>query len=134
MTGPAITYLLDTHVFLWLLSAPARVPTEIRAELANRERRLLVSAASALEIAIKVRLGKLAAPDLVPTFPRRLEQLGAEPLPISVEHATLAGSMPWHQRDPFDRILVAQALVEGVTLVTVDQAMADLPAPRIVSW
>lgn len=129
-----VRYLLDTHVLLWLLTDPARVPESVRAALADRGNPLMVSSASALEITTKVRIGKLDAPTLSATLPRRLLDLGATPLAISVEHALLAGSLRWEHRDPFDRILVAQASIEDATLVTVDQALTGLPFPRMVSW
>lgn len=129
-----VRLLLDTHVLLWLLSTPERVPEDVRTVLGDRDNALLVSAASALEISTKVRIGKLDAPTLPVTLPRRLEDLGATALGISVEHALLAGSLQWDHRDPFDRLLVAQATVEDATLVTVDTALTRLPCPRILTW
>jgi len=128
------SYLLDTHVLLWLLGDPGRVPGAVREELADRRNTLLVSAASALEISTKVRIGKLDAPTLPSTLGRHLADLGAVPLPVSVDHALLAGSMRWEHRDPFDRLLVAQATLEGLVLVTVDAVIAALPAPRLLTW
>lgn len=127
-------HLLDTHVLLWLLSAPERVPEPVRAALGDRDNPLLVSAASALEIATKVRIGTLDAPSLSATLPRRIEDLGATPLAISVDHALLAGSLRWDHRDPFDRLLVAQATIEDATLVTVDPTLTRLPHLRVLTW
>ena len=129
-----VKHLLDTHVLLWLLSAPERISEPVRDALADRSNPLLVSAASALEIATKVRLGNLNAAELVTTMRRRLEDIGADTLSISLEHALLAGSLSWPHRDPFDRLLVAQATIEDATLVTVDTAIIDLPVPRILTW
>jgi PIN domain nuclease of toxin-antitoxin system len=129
-----VSYLLDTHVLLWLLSTPERVPEDIRQVLSDRSDLLLVSAASALEISTKIRIGKLDARTLTGTLPRRVADLGATPLPISVDHALLAGSLQWEHRDPFDRILVAQATIENATLVTVDSALTSLPYPRVLTW
>ena len=129
-----VKHLVDTRVLLWLLSTPDRIAEPVRAVLAERTNALLVSAASALEIATKVRLGKLDAAELVATFARRLVDIGADVLPITTEHTLLAGSMSWSHRDPFDRLLVAQATVEDATFVTVDRAIVDLPVPRILSW
>lgn len=130
-----VTYLLDTHVFLWLLGTPEKLPGPIRDELALGENRLLVSAASAMEVAIKVRLGKFeSGRPLVPTWSGRLRGLVAEELPITTEHALLAGSMAWDHRDPFDRLLVAQAVIENVTLVTNDGAMAGAIGVRLMTW
>lgn len=129
-----VRYLLDTRVLLWLCSSPERVPEEVLDDLADRRNTLLVSAASALEVATKVRLGKLDAPGLVPLFARRMEGIGASALPITVEHALFAGSLRWDHRDPFDRLLVAQATLEDATLVTVDAAIVRLPLPRVLTW
>lgn len=128
------SYLLDTHVLLWLLGDPDRVPQTVRDELADRANALFVSAASALEISTKVRVGKLDAPALPTTLSRRIADLGATPLAMTVEHALLAGSMRWEHRDPFDRLLVAQATLEELVLVTVDAAIATLPVPRTLTW
>jgi PIN domain nuclease of toxin-antitoxin system len=127
-------YLVDTHVLLWLLSTPDRIAAPARSALADRANALLVSVASALEISTKVRLGKLDANDLIATLGRRLADIGAEVLPITLEHALLAGSMSWAHRDPFDRLLVAQATVEDATFVTVDAAIVGIPVPRILTW
>lgn len=127
-------YLLDTHVLLWLLGAPDRVPESVRTELADRDNELVVSAASALEISTKVRLGKLDTPTLPDTLTRRVADLGANALAITVEHGVLAGTLRWDHRDPFDRLLVAQAMLEELVLVTVDRAITSLPAPRILTW
>ena len=127
-------HLVDTHVLLWLLSTPDRIADPVRAALADHTNDLMVSATSALEIATKVRLGKLDAADLVTTFSRRVADIGADLLPVTIEHALLAGSMAWSHRDPFDRLLVAQATIENATFVTVDQAIIGLPVPLILTW
>jgi PIN domain nuclease of toxin-antitoxin system len=80
---------------------------------------VLVSVASLWEIAIKAALGKLEAPE---DLPRRVEELGFEPLPIDVEHAWAVRRLPYHHRDPFDRLLIAQAQVEGLSVLTADPA------------
>ena len=129
-----VRHLLDTHVLLWLLTDPDRVPEGVRAALADRANPMLVSAVSALEITTKVRIGKLDAPTLPATLPRRIENLSATQLPISLEHALLAGSLTWEHRDPFDRILVAQATIEAAVFVTVDSALTGLPFVRVLSW
>lgn len=128
------SYLLDTHVLLWLLGDPGRVPEEVRDQLADRSNVLLVSAASALEISTKVRIGKLDAPGLPTTLGRRVADLGVETLPVTLEHGLLAGSLRWDHRDPFDRLLVAQATLEELVLVTVDSAITALPVPRVLTW
>ena len=125
-------YLLDTHVFLWLLGQPAALPEPLLEELSRSEHDLLVSAVSAMEVATKVRLGRLEpARHLVDTWAARVRDLQAHELPLSTEHALLAGSLPWGHRDPFDRLLVAQALVENLTLVTSDTVMSEITGLRL---
>lgn len=127
-----VRFLLDTHVFLWLLGTPERVPEALRSDLAQPDNELLVSAASAMEVATKVRLGKLdSARHLLSTWSARLQDLRAQELAISTEHALLAGSLEWPHRDPFDRLLVAQGLVENVTLVTSDGEMRAVTGLRV---
>ncbi|MBE1878721.1 type II toxin-antitoxin system VapC family toxin [Myceligenerans pegani] len=129
-----VTYLLDTHAFVWLLSAPERFDAELRAKLGSTQNQLLVSAVSAMEIATKVRLGKFdEARPLVDTWDRRVEDIDATPLDLTTAHALHAGSMPWQHRDSFDRLLAAQAIVENVVLVTADAAFTGLPGVRI-AW
>jgi len=119
-----MNYLLDTHVFLWLLGDPDRIAEETLRHLANTDNRLVVSAVSAWEVATKVRLGKLeSARNLVSTWSARV---GGEDLVITPAHALLAGSILWRHRDPFDRLLVAQALADNLTLVSNDGAMNDV--------
>jgi PIN domain nuclease of toxin-antitoxin system len=121
--------LLDTHVLLWWLADDPALSIQARHLIAN-EPEVLVSAASAWEIAIKRALGKLEAPeDLL----EALDAGGIGRLPIELEHAVIAGALPHHHDDPFDRMLVAQARHEGLTLVTSDvriasYAVAVLPA------
>lgn len=129
-----VSYLLDTHVVLWLLAGPTRIPEKVLNTLADRSNSLVVSAISAFEITTKARLGKLDAGELPLTFAARVEQMGATALPVTIEHALFAGSMPWPHRDPFDRLLVAQATIEGLTLVTVDSVLATLPATSVLTW
>ena len=111
--------LLDTHVLLWWLSDDPMLGAEARAVIANPDTQAFVSAATAWEISIKTTLGKLDAPD---NLEDALAANGFSPLPITVEHALAAGRLPEHHRDPFDRMLIAQAQVEGLTLVTHDGA------------
>lgn len=128
-------FLLDTHVFLWLLGEPERVAPSVRDTLADRRDQILVSAASALEVATKARLGKLdAARPLVAAWSERLRELDADELPITSAHAVLAGTMTWDHRDSFDRLLAAQALMENLVLVTVDGALLHLAGLRTLTW
>ena len=122
-----MTLLLDTHVLLWALGAPRRLPEPVRSALADRRTPLLVSAASAFEIATKHRLGRLPeASALVHHFDQQVERLGADQLPISAQHAIAAGSLDWAHRDPFDRMLAAQAMSDGLELVTADPVLSGV--------
>jgi PIN domain nuclease of toxin-antitoxin system len=130
-----VSHLVDTHVLLWLLAEPGRVPEEVRRRLADRSTELMVSAVSALEIATKVRLGRLPQGQmLVHGWSQWLERIGAVELAITSRHAVLAGTLSWDHRDPFDRILVAQATREQHVLVTVDRAIAALPGVQLLTW
>lgn len=111
--------LLDTPALLWWLADDPRLGPAARAQIADGETQVLVSAASAWEIEIKRALGKLQAPlELAGALARN----GFEPLAIGVEHAILAGRLPPHHGDPFDRILIAQARSEHCVIVTKDAA------------
>ncbi|HET9201471.1 MAG TPA: type II toxin-antitoxin system VapC family toxin [Dehalococcoidia bacterium] len=113
--------LLDTQVLLWWLGDEPSLGDAAREVIARGRNQIYVSAASVWEISIKQALGKLEAPgDLL----QQLEAGGFEPLPISLEHAYAAGSLPRHHDDPFDRMLVAQAQVEGFALATADPRMS----------
>lgn len=130
-----VTYLLDTHVLLWLLGEPDRIDADVLADLARRDNDLLVSSGSAMEVAAKVRFGKLDnARHLVETWSARVHEIDADELPLSAQHALLGGSMAWEHRDPFDRLLVAQALVENVVLVSTDPVMSSVPGLRLLKW
>jgi PIN domain nuclease of toxin-antitoxin system len=122
--------LLDTHTLLWALSDVPRLREDARAAIVDPANDVLVSAASAWEIAIKSRIGSLKAPDALEA---QLEQKMFTPLEISIAHGLRAGSLPLHHRDPFARMLVAQAQLEGLTIVTRDPdiaryGVATLPA------
>ncbi len=120
-----MTYLLDTHVTLWALTDPTRLGPRAREVIENRSSRLVVSAVSAWEIATKHRLGKLPQADvLVGAYSKHLDRLGVTRLSMSEDHALLAGRLEWDHRDPFDRMLAAQAMVESLVLLTSDPAFA----------
>lgn len=128
-------YLLDTHVFLWVLGQPTRIPSGVLRQLEDRRHDLLVSAASAMEVATKVRLGRLeGARTLVETWDARSREIGASQLSITAAHALRAGAMTWEHRDPFDRLLVAQAVIENIALVTTDRAITAVPGLRLLTW
>lgn len=111
--------LLDTHALLWWLSDDPGLSGAARRIISDSANQIIVSAASAWEIAIKVRLGKLpTAADLVAEFSGFIEREGFELLAISAEHGVRAGFLPGPHRDAFDRMLIAQAQAEGIPIVS----------------
>lgn len=116
--------LVDTHVFLWLQTEPERLRAETRALLASTANDVFLSVASVWEMAIKSRLGRLPLPEPLDRYvPTRCEAAGVSLLSISAASAFEVGRLPDHHADPFDRMLVAQARVEGLHLVTNDRAL-----------
>lgn len=113
--------LLDTHVLLWWLDDSPHLPAKMRQLIADPERTIFVSAATAWEIRIKEKLRKL---DLPAQFDQALDASGFLWLPISRAHADATSVLPFHHRDPFDRMLIAQARCEDLTLLTVDERLA----------
>ncbi|MBA2450913.1 MAG: type II toxin-antitoxin system VapC family toxin [Chloroflexi bacterium] len=114
--------LLDTHVLLWLLAGSERVSDRTRSLLADPSNDVFTSVASAWEIAIKVGLGKLNVPPaLVTWLPQQLAASRLAVLPITIEHALGVERLPTHHADPFDRLLVAQAMAEDLVLATGDR-------------
>lgn len=113
--------LLDTHALIWWLEDSPELATAARDAIADGENEVAVSAASAWEMAIKQEAGKLRMP---PTLEDAIKASGFTPLPITIDHALKAGALDPHHRDPFDRMLVAQALVESFTIVTRDPRFA----------
>ncbi|GAB7143978.1 type II toxin-antitoxin system VapC family toxin [Mycobacterium riyadhense] len=118
-------YLVDTHVWLWMQSDPDRLRDETRAIVADVRNNILFSAASAWEIAIKYRLGKLALPEAPASYvPDRMRRSGTPMLPIEHAHVLRTAELPDHHRDPFDRVLVAQAQLLDLTIVTADDQLS----------
>ncbi len=128
-----MTLLLDTHVLIWALAAPDRLPATVRARVADRRETIVVSAASAFEIATKHRLGRLPeAAALVHSFDEQVSRLGADLIAIEARHAITAGSLEWQHRDPFDRMLAAQAMSDGFGLVSADEVFTGLPGLAVL--
>jgi PIN domain nuclease of toxin-antitoxin system len=115
-----VNILLDTHTLLWLLTEPTTLDPEALTHLSDPATSVWVSAASAWEIAIKTRLGRLDASTLLATWSSQLEAMRVDDLSIDSDDAILAGRLPWDHRDPFDRVIVAQALRRNLTLATRD--------------
>lgn len=119
--------LLDTHVVLWAISGDRRrVPARVTALLEDSGTKVLLSAVSIWEIAVKRSIGKLDAED---GWLRAVNHLGFTHTPVTAEHAAAVEALPWHHKDPFDRLLIAQAGVEQATLVTADARMASYDVP-----
>jgi PIN domain nuclease of toxin-antitoxin system len=124
--------LLDTHVFLWLHVEPERLGEHL-ALVQDRRTTLLVSAASSWEIAIKYGLGRLPLPEPPERYvPERLRAVGAEPLPIEHTHALAVAALPPLHGDPFDRLLVAQARLLDVPILTADPRVAEYAVRTLV--
>lgn len=126
--------LLDTNALLWCLGGQSRLGAEARRRITDPGNDVWVSAASAWEIAIKAALGRLDL-DGRPRdiLPREIDRAGFAPLPITIDHALAVGGLPRHHSDPFDRVLIAQAIVEGLTIVTSDRAFADYQVPILAA-
>ena len=121
----AMRALLDTHALLWWLFDDPRLSEVAKQTVANPETEILVSSASAWEIATKFRIGKLPeAEEAVTNFPDLLRRARFRELSVTVEHALAAGLLPGPHRDPFDRMLIAQSRVEDVPVVTTDPIFA----------
>lgn len=118
--SPGTPILLDTHTLLWLVSAPDQVSHAAREAIADPSREVVVSAVSAWEIAIKTRLGRLDAEPLLSAWPEIMASTAITELAIEAPDAIMAGRLPWDHRDPFDRMIVAQAARRGLTIATRD--------------
>jgi PIN domain nuclease of toxin-antitoxin system len=119
--------LFDSHALVWFLAGDARFSRRARAEAEAEDATICVSAVTAWEVTNKVRIGKWPeAAVLAESFLETVAQYGFEPLPISLPHARLAGLLPSPHRDPFGRMLAAQAQVEGIPLVTADPVFRAL--------
>jgi len=125
-----VRLLLDTHTLLWTLSAPDILSPEAHHAIAAEDNVLYVSIGTLWECAIKAGLGKLHLPD---DFFRALEAAGFEILNIGISHLEVYRTLPLYHRDPFDRILVAQAISERLTLITRDQVLSQYDVPIVQS-
>ena len=121
--------LLDTHLLLWAAGKPERLPSAARKLISDSENELLFSAASLWEIAIKRGFGRSDFQVDGRLLRRGLLDNGYLDLPITGEHAVMVDSLPPIHKDPFDRILIAQSIVEGISLLTVDPLVAKYPGP-----
>lgn len=128
----AVRLLLDTHVLLWLVSAPNKIDASAREVVEDPRNEVFVSAASAWEVAIKTRLGRLDGEPLLSAWGDVIADMAARDLAIAAEDAIFAGRLNWDHNDPFDRVLVAQAARRSLTLMTHDREMLRAaPTPTI---
>jgi len=123
-----VNLLLDTHILLWWLSGNKRLPSAARKAIADSAR-AYVSAATVWEIAIKVALGKL---EFRGDMAQQLALNNLLPLAVTLLHALTAGALPMHHSDPFDRMIIAQAKIESLTLLTHDARLRDYDVPVLV--
>jgi PIN domain nuclease of toxin-antitoxin system len=124
--------LLDTHTLLWAMLGDPKLSVLAQSLLEDDSNEVFVSVVCIWEIANKVRIGKMQEPgDLLRDPHSALERLGYLDLPLTLSHACLGGSLIHPHKDPFDRMLAAQALLEGLTLVSVDSVFDDLPVARL---
>jgi len=121
--------LLDTHLLLWAAGEPERLSTQARGLIDDPDNELLFSAASLWEVAIKRGLGRHDFKVDARLLRRGLLDNGYSELPIVSDHAATTESLPPIHKDPFDRVLVAQATVEGITLLTIDSRVSQYPGP-----
>lgn len=123
--------LLDTHALMWWFGNESKLSRRALSIITNPSNTILVSAAVGWELAIKVNLGKFGAVSLATELPRYTEEEGFEELPISMEHAIRAGLLPLHHRDPFDRLLVAQAQALNVPILSADAVLDQYDVKRV---
>lgn len=124
--------LLDTHSFLWFVTADSKLSADAERLISNGETELLLSVASIWEIAIKVSIGRLPIPEPLDSFiPEhlRLNRIGL--LAIAPSHALEVARLPLHHRDPFDRLLIAQGMLEGLPVVSADSVFDSYPVERL---
>ena len=119
-----MNYLLDTHVFLWVIGDAKRLDHKVASEIQNTRNAVFVSAVSSVEIAIKSGLGKLDAPD---DLEDEIGLRGFSHLPLQYCHGAGLSTLPLHHQDPFDRMLIAQAIREKLTIITHDKKFKDYP-------
>jgi len=127
-----VNLLLDTHAFLWWVAASGELSRKARSAIGSARNECFVSVASGWEIAIKVSLGKLRIDGALDRFlPEQLAANGFRALAIDLKHAARVATLPFHHRDPFDRLLVAQALEEDLAIVTADPVIAKYGVSRV---
>ena len=124
--------LIDTHVFLWFIMGSPHLTAEARALIEDEKNRKFISIASLWEIAIKSSIGKLTlSSPFDKLIPQQLSLNGFELLPIEIAHLAAVATLPFHHRDPFDRLLIAQSMVEKMPIVSIDSAFEAYNVNRL---
>ncbi len=123
--------LLDTHAVIWFVEENPALSTSANAAIKNPVNSIYISVATLWELAIKVGLGKLKLPKPVEALATDLQDSGALFVPIVAEHAMATRALPWHHRDPFDRMIIVQAQLDGLTLVTCDSIFTKYSVPLL---
>jgi PIN domain nuclease of toxin-antitoxin system len=126
-----VKILLDTHALIWWFGNESKLSPRASSIIANQNNTVLVSAAVGWELAIKVNLGKFEGLSLATELPRYTEEEGFEQLPINMEQAVRAGLLPLHHRDPFDRLLVAQAQALNMPILSADAVLDQYDVKRV---
>jgi PIN domain nuclease of toxin-antitoxin system len=122
--------LIDSNALIWAVSRPSELTAAARQALQDPDNDRFVSIAAMWEIAIKISVGKLSLPDSVPAA---LAVIAAEPLPIVAQHVVRAQDLPLHHRDPFDRMMIAQAIEDGLTILTRDRHFRAYGIPVLMA-
>lgn len=125
-----MSYLLDTHILLWWLDENSNLSTQVKTIISGSENIIFVSAASAWEISIKKAIGKLSAPD---NLEEALAYNNFMPLEITIKDGDLAGKLPLYHNDPFDRMLIAQAINNNLTIITKDFIIPQYPVKTLLA-
>lgn len=122
--------LLDTHALLWWLADDSALPASARELITDPDSTVYLSAVVMWEIRIKQAIGKLIIPE---DFRRVVDDQGFTELPVTIDHTDALAALPMHHRDPFDRLLIAQAVAEGLTIVSVDESLRQYQVPVVPS-
>jgi PIN domain nuclease of toxin-antitoxin system len=124
--------LLDTHCLLWMIAEPKRLGKKATKLLDDRNTELFLSASSLFEISVKYSLGKLKLPSRpIDYLPPILDRMSVRELAVTSHHAYKVADLPWHHRDPFDRLIIAQAMVEQIPLMTADSQLNKYKIERL---
>lgn len=121
--------LLDTHIFIWWADEPEKLSLTVLAALEDETNDLILSVVSAWEIQVKIQLGKLKLSRPLKELIKSQQEInGLHILPVELSHVLTLGALPFHHKDPFDRLLIAQSIVEDITLATADDRLSAYPA------